>query len=71
MSPSSAKAVNRVSEDVEALFHDDTAEEGDHHLVVGDPDRTAPGHVAAVGIELLSINATGPDGDVAVHPLRP
>ena len=64
------EGVDRVGKHVEALFHDDPAEEGDDHLVVGDALRAPPLHVAALGVELVAIDAAGPDLDVAVHPLR-
>ena len=40
------------------------------HFLVGDPDGPPPVHVAALGIELLAVDAARPDGDVAVHALR-
>ena len=36
LTPSAREGVDRVGEDVEALFHHDPAEEGDDHLIVGD-----------------------------------
>ena len=64
------ESVDRVGEDVEALFHHHPAKEGDDHLVIGDAERTAPFHVAAFGIELIAVDASRPDRDVAVHALR-
>ena len=64
------EGVDRVGKDVEALFHHDPAEEGDHQLVVGDADRAPPRHVAALGVELVAVDAARPDRDVAVHALR-
>ena len=70
LEPALGEGVDRVGKDVEALFHHDPAEEGDDHLVVGDAERAAPRHVAALGIELLAVDAARPDRDVAVHALR-
>src|SRR5206468_2394864 len=56
--------------DVQALFHHDAAEERDDHFIVGNPERAAPCHVAAIRVELLAVDAARPDGNVAVHALR-
>ena len=70
LEPARREGVDRVGEDVEALFHDDPAEEGDDHFVVGDAERSPPFHVAALGVELVAVDAARPDRDVAVHALR-
>jgi hypothetical protein len=62
--------MNRVREDIQSLFHDHTAEEGDDHLIVTNAVRAAPLHVAPLGVELIAIDPARPDGDVAVHALR-
>ena len=41
--------VDRLGEDVEALFGDDPADEADHRLVVADAERAPPGRIAALG----------------------
>src|SRR5437763_10706478 len=64
------EGMDRVREHVEALFHDDPTEEGDDHFVIGNALLAAPLHVASFGVELVAINASGPDLDVAVHSLR-
>ena len=61
--------VDRVGEDVEALFHHQPADEADRRHVVLDAERAPPGEVAAAGIEDLAVDAARPDADVVVHPL--
>ncbi len=61
---------NGFGKDVEALLHDNSAEEGDHHLPVGYAERASPIHVAPLRIELVAIDAARPHRDELVHPLR-
>jgi hypothetical protein len=51
---------HRVGEDVEALFHHQAAQEADGDLIVGNAQRAAPGHVAALGVEDLAVDAARP-----------
>ena len=53
--------VDRVGKDVESLFHYDPAQESDNQIAVRYPEPTSPCHIAAVGIELLAVDAAAPD----------
>jgi hypothetical protein len=61
--------LDRVGKDIEALFHDQTAQETHHHLIIGNAQRPAPGHVTAPRIEHRAVHAPRPQRDVIVHPL--
>src|SRR5690606_2446322 len=65
-----AELVDRVGENVEALFHHQAPEEADRYRIVGDAMRTAPGEIAPLGREDLAVDAALPQRDVVVHALR-
>jgi hypothetical protein len=44
--------VDRVGKDVQALFHDQPAENADHHVIVGQAQRAAPFQATALGVKI-------------------
>jgi len=63
------RTCRRVRKDVEALFHDQPADEADRRHVVFQAEAAPPFEVAPAGVENLPVDAARPDPDVVVHPL--